>query len=72
MAVEAISCADRCIRSEGGARAARQAAAIHKCGVSPMLSVPAGAAYSWQGTDTSATEKRKLKKQKLLRCSFGH
>jgi hypothetical protein len=30
MAVEAISCADRCIRSEGGARAARQAAAIHK------------------------------------------
>jgi hypothetical protein len=31
--VVAISCADRCIRGEGGARAARQAAVIQKCGV---------------------------------------
>ena len=39
--VVAISCADRCIRGEGGARAVRQAAAIHKCGVLPMLLVSA-------------------------------
>jgi hypothetical protein len=42
----AISCADRCRRGEGGARASRQAAAIHKCGVLPMLSVSAAPVYS--------------------------
>ena len=43
--VAGIACADRCIRGEGGARAARQAAAIHKCGVLPMLLVSADPAY---------------------------
>jgi hypothetical protein len=34
------------IKREGGPRAARQAVVIHKCGVSSMISVPAGAANS--------------------------
>jgi hypothetical protein len=34
------------IKREGGPRAARQADVIHKCGVSSMISVPAGAANS--------------------------
>ncbi len=32
------------IKREGGPRATRQADVIHKCGVSSMISVPAGAA----------------------------
>ncbi len=46
MSVEAVSCADTCIRGDGGAHTACQDAVIHKCGVSPMLSVPPGAGYS--------------------------
>ena len=44
--VAAISCADRCITGEGGARAARQAAIIHKWSVLPIISVPPDPGYS--------------------------
>jgi hypothetical protein len=62
------------IKGEGGPRAARQADVIHKCGVSPMLSVPAGAAYSSQSSHfrlpsvaRHKEEKKKRKKQKFMR-----
>jgi hypothetical protein len=46
MSVEVISCTDLCIRDERDPSSDRQAVVIHKCGVSPILSVPAGAVSS--------------------------
>ncbi len=47
------SCFDPSIRDEGDVRAARQEAVMHKCGVYPMLSVPAGRLL-WQCTNTTS------------------
>jgi hypothetical protein len=44
--VAAISCADRCITGEGGARAARQAEVIHKWSVLTIISFPPDPGYS--------------------------
>jgi hypothetical protein len=53
------------IKGEGGPRAARQADVIQKCSVSPMISVPAGAAYCGrQRARPPFGKKHKLKKLK--------